>query len=161
MPWLICTWVASYNLNIGNNSQQNANYSLLSDYSSMSYVIWRHFSVIIIFDIELYILLCFLRRQWVREEDLAKDLKLHAKQLRRVLRFLEEEKLLTRDHRKEVSYCMFGLALFLVFKQCIAYFSVLYSIAVCIEIWHGQCLKLLGKKSLGMLKRVMPYLDTS
>ncbi|KAL6655210.1 hypothetical protein ACP70R_006036 [Stipagrostis hirtigluma subsp. patula] len=41
------------------------------------------------------------RRQWVREDDLARDLKLHAKQLRRVLRFLEEEKLVARDHRKE------------------------------------------------------------
>ncbi|EPS59132.1 hypothetical protein M569_15678, partial [Genlisea aurea] len=43
------------------------------------------------------------RRQWVREEDLAKDLKLHTKQLRRTLRFFEEEKLITRDHRKETS----------------------------------------------------------
>lgn len=43
------------------------------------------------------------RRQWVREEDLAKDLKLHSKQLRRTLRFFEEEKLVTRDHRKEVN----------------------------------------------------------
>ncbi|KAL5997220.1 hypothetical protein ACLOJK_008150 [Asimina triloba] len=41
------------------------------------------------------------RRQWVREEDLAKDLKLHLKQLRRTLRFFEEEKLVTRDHRRE------------------------------------------------------------
>ncbi|OEL29893.1 hypothetical protein BAE44_0009089 [Dichanthelium oligosanthes] len=41
------------------------------------------------------------RRQWVREEDLAKSLKLHSKQLRRILRFFEEEKLVTRDHRKE------------------------------------------------------------
>lgn len=42
------------------------------------------------------------RRQWVREEDLAKDLKLHTKQLRRILRFFEEEKIITRDHRREV-----------------------------------------------------------
>ncbi|KAJ6850513.1 general transcription factor IIE subunit 1 isoform X2 [Iris pallida] len=41
------------------------------------------------------------RRQWVREEDLAKALKLHSKQLRRTLRFFEEEKVVTRDHRKE------------------------------------------------------------
>ncbi|KAL6131398.1 hypothetical protein ACLB2K_069774 [Fragaria x ananassa] len=41
------------------------------------------------------------RRQWVREEDLAKDLNLNSKQLRRTLRFFEEEKLVTRDHRKE------------------------------------------------------------
>ena len=45
-----------------------------------------------------------LRWQWVREEDLAKALKLHSKQLRRILRFFEEEKLVTRDHRKEVSF---------------------------------------------------------
>ncbi|WVZ58753.1 hypothetical protein U9M48_008987 [Paspalum notatum var. saurae] len=38
---------------------------------------------------------------WVREEDLAKALKLHSKQLRRILRFFEEEKLVTRVHRKE------------------------------------------------------------
>ncbi|KAK9091152.1 hypothetical protein Sjap_024329 [Stephania japonica] len=43
------------------------------------------------------------RRQWVREEDLAKDLKLHSKQLRRTLRYFEEEKLVTRDHRKETA----------------------------------------------------------
>ncbi|KAL5726069.1 hypothetical protein ACHQM5_009140 [Ranunculus cassubicifolius] len=43
------------------------------------------------------------RRQWVREDDLAKDLKLHSKQLRRTLRFFEEEKLVTRDHRKETA----------------------------------------------------------
>lgn len=43
------------------------------------------------------------RRQWVREEDLAKDLKLHSKQLRRTLRFFEEEKLVTRDHRRETA----------------------------------------------------------
>ncbi|KAL6529563.1 hypothetical protein OROGR_015186 [Orobanche gracilis] len=44
-----------------------------------------------------------LQRQWVREEDLAKDLKLQTKQLRRTLRVLEIEKLVTRDHRKETS----------------------------------------------------------
>ncbi|KAL4341989.1 hypothetical protein GQ457_08G020060 [Hibiscus cannabinus] len=43
------------------------------------------------------------RRQWVREEDLAKELKLHSKQLRRTLRLFEEEKLITRDHRKETA----------------------------------------------------------
>ncbi|XVF03556.1 hypothetical protein REPUB_Repub05bG0003800 [Reevesia pubescens] len=41
------------------------------------------------------------RRLWVREEDLAKELKLHSKQLQRILRLFEEEKLVTRDHRKE------------------------------------------------------------
>ncbi|KAK2355487.1 Transcription factor TFIIE, alpha subunit [Trifolium repens] len=35
------------------------------------------------------------------EEDLAKDLKLHTKQLRRTMRFFEEEKIITRDHRRE------------------------------------------------------------
>lgn len=38
----------------------------------------------------------------MREEDLAKDLKLHPKQLRRVLQMLMEEKLVIREHRKEV-----------------------------------------------------------
>lgn len=53
--------------------------------------------------IAVVILDALTRRQWVREEDLAKDLKLHTKQLRRTLRFFEEEKLITRDHRKESS----------------------------------------------------------
>lgn len=56
------------------------------------------------------------RRQWVREEDLAKDLKIHTKQLRRMLRFFEEEKLITRDHRKEVySACSALWPIFVVF----------------------------------------------
>ncbi|MCL7038863.1 hypothetical protein MKW94_003351 [Papaver nudicaule] len=42
-------------------------------------------------------------RQWVREEDLANDLKLHGKQLRKMLRFLEEEKFVARDNRKETA----------------------------------------------------------
>lgn len=69
---------------------------------------------------------CFLlfRRQWVREEDLAKDLKLHSKQLRRTLRFLEEEKLVARDHRKEVSLLRRSLlALICYIKQ---YFLFIY-----------------------------------
>ncbi|KAK1363247.1 transcription initiation factor IIE subunit alpha-like [Heracleum sosnowskyi] len=45
------------------------------------------------------------RRQWVREEDLAKDLMLNPKLLRRVLRFFEEESLLLRVHRKETAKC--------------------------------------------------------
>ncbi|PSS26840.1 General transcription factor IIE subunit 1 like [Actinidia chinensis var. chinensis] len=53
--------------------------------------------------IAVVVLDALTRRQWVREEDLAKDLKLHSKQLRRTLRFLEEEKLVTRDHRKETA----------------------------------------------------------
>ncbi|KAL0283098.1 UNVERIFIED_CONTAM: Transcription initiation factor IIE subunit alpha [Sesamum angustifolium] len=52
--------------------------------------------------IAVVILDALTRRQWIREEDLAKDLKLHTKQLR-TLRFFEEEKLVTRDHRKESS----------------------------------------------------------
>ncbi|XP_065860682.1 uncharacterized protein [Euphorbia lathyris] len=53
--------------------------------------------------IAVVVLDALTRRQWVREEDLAKDLKLHSKQLRRILRFFEEEKLVTRDHRKETA----------------------------------------------------------
>ncbi|XP_057974533.1 transcription initiation factor IIE subunit alpha-like isoform X2 [Malania oleifera] len=52
--------------------------------------------------IAVVVLDALTRRQWVREEDLAKDLKLHSKQLRRTLRFFEEEKLVTRDHRREI-----------------------------------------------------------
>lgn len=53
--------------------------------------------------IAVVVLDALTRRQWVREEDLAKDLKLHTKQLRRTLRFFEEEKLVARDHRKETA----------------------------------------------------------
>ncbi|CAM8936225.1 unnamed protein product [Rhodiola kirilowii] len=53
--------------------------------------------------IAVVVLDALTRRQWVREEDLAKDLKLHGKQLRRCLRFFEEEKLITREHRKETA----------------------------------------------------------
>lgn len=38
----------------------------------------------------------------MREEDLAKELKLHAKQLRKIIRHFEEQNLIMRDHRKEV-----------------------------------------------------------
>ncbi|OAY83516.1 General transcription factor IIE subunit 1 [Ananas comosus] len=51
--------------------------------------------------IAVVVLDALTKRQWVREEDLAKSLRLHSKQLRRTLRFFEEEKLITRDHRKE------------------------------------------------------------
>ncbi|KAL9145154.1 hypothetical protein ABFS82_13G021300 [Erythranthe guttata] len=53
--------------------------------------------------IAVVILDALTRRQWVREEDLAKDLKIHTKQLRRTLRFFEEEKLVIRYDRKEVA----------------------------------------------------------
>ncbi|CAN6477083.1 unnamed protein product [Victoria cruziana] len=53
--------------------------------------------------IAVVVLDALTRRQWVKEEDLAKDLKLHSKQLRRTLRFFEEEKLVTRDQRKETA----------------------------------------------------------
>lgn len=53
--------------------------------------------------IAVIVLDALTRRQWVREEDLAKDLKVHSKQLRRALRFFEEEKLVMRDYRKETA----------------------------------------------------------
>lgn len=53
--------------------------------------------------IAVVVLDALTRREWVKEENLAKDLKLHSKQLRRTLRFFEEEKLIARDHRKETS----------------------------------------------------------
>ncbi|XP_062146522.1 uncharacterized protein LOC133854364 [Alnus glutinosa] len=53
--------------------------------------------------IAVVVLDALTRRQWVKEEDLAKALKLHSKQLRRTLRFFEEEKLVTRDHRRETA----------------------------------------------------------
>lgn len=46
------------------------------------------------------------RRQWVREEDLARDLKKNPKQVRKILRHFEEQHLVTRYQRKEVCMCM-------------------------------------------------------
>ncbi|CAF2148550.1 unnamed protein product [Brassica napus] len=44
-----------------------------------------------------------MRRQWVREEDLASDLKKNSKQVRKILRHFEEEHLVTRYQRKETA----------------------------------------------------------
>ncbi|EOA18730.1 hypothetical protein CARUB_v10007312mg [Capsella rubella] len=52
--------------------------------------------------IAIVVLQTLTRRQWVREEDLAKDLKLAPKQLRKILRNFEEQKLIMRVDRKEV-----------------------------------------------------------
>ncbi|CAM6106125.1 unnamed protein product [Calypogeia fissa] len=51
--------------------------------------------------IAVVVLDALTRRQWVKEEDLARDLRLHPKQLRRTLRVLEEELLILREHRRE------------------------------------------------------------
>ncbi|CAM6034878.1 unnamed protein product [Sphagnum compactum] len=51
--------------------------------------------------IAVVILDALTRRQWVKEDDLAKVLRLHPKQLRRTLRVLEEEMLVIREHRRE------------------------------------------------------------
>ncbi|KAJ6890835.1 transcription initiation factor IIE subunit alpha [Populus alba x Populus x berolinensis] len=53
--------------------------------------------------IAVVVLDALTRRLWVNEEGLAKDLKIHIKQLRRILRLFEEDKLLTRAHRKETA----------------------------------------------------------
>ena len=63
---------------------------------------WQNWLFYRLWSVMIFVFL-YPRRQWVREEDLAKDLKLHSKQLRRTLRFFEEEKLVTRDHRREVN----------------------------------------------------------
>ncbi|CAN6920228.1 unnamed protein product [Brassica oleracea] len=44
-----------------------------------------------------------IRRQWVREEDLARDLKKNPKQVRKILRHFEEKHLVTRYQRKETA----------------------------------------------------------
>ena len=46
----------------------------------------------------------------MREEELARQLHLHPKQLRRILRMLEEEYLIVREHRKEVRWWCSGEA---------------------------------------------------
>ncbi|AEE84310.1 Transcription factor TFIIE, alpha subunit [Arabidopsis thaliana] len=43
------------------------------------------------------------RRQWVREEDLAKEVKRNAKELRKLIRHFEEQKFVMRYHRKETA----------------------------------------------------------
>ncbi|CAH8359051.1 unnamed protein product [Eruca vesicaria subsp. sativa] len=62
----------------------------------------RQMTVIITFA-KCTISLCEYRKQWVREEDLAKELKLHAKQHRKIKRHSEEQNLIMLDHRKETS----------------------------------------------------------
>ena len=76
---------------------------LLSKSSKARFSIFFLFLVVVELRLLIFCFYWICRRQWVREEDLAKDLKLHSKQLRRTLRFFEEEKLVTRDHRREVS----------------------------------------------------------
>eukprot|EP00850_Spirogloea_muscicola_P012304 SM000079S22422 [mRNA] locus=s79:131246:134597:+ [translate_table: standard] len=51
--------------------------------------------------IAVVILDALARRQWVKEEELARFLKLHPKQVRRVMHVLEEERLVIRVHRRE------------------------------------------------------------
>ncbi|KAI5059981.1 hypothetical protein GOP47_0024401 [Adiantum capillus-veneris] len=53
--------------------------------------------------IAVVVLDALTRRQWVKEDDLAKNLRLHPKQLRRTLRTLEEEALIAREHRRETA----------------------------------------------------------
>ncbi|GBG71195.1 hypothetical protein CBR_g8498 [Chara braunii] len=51
--------------------------------------------------IAVVILDALTRREWVKEEDLARQLCIHPKQLRRTLRVLEEEMMVIREHRRE------------------------------------------------------------
>lgn len=44
-----------------------------------------------------------LRQQWVREEDLARNLMIPFNRLRQITHFLEQQKLVRRYYRKEVS----------------------------------------------------------
>ncbi|XP_024543384.1 general transcription factor IIE subunit 1 isoform X1 [Selaginella moellendorffii] len=53
--------------------------------------------------ISVVVLDALTRRQWVKEEELAKRLKLHPKQLRRTLRVLEDEMLVIREDHKETT----------------------------------------------------------
>jgi hypothetical protein len=41
------------------------------------------------------------RRTWIKEDDLAKAILLNAKQVRKALHYLEEERIVTRAHVKE------------------------------------------------------------
>ena len=75
----------------------------------------------------------YFRRQWVREEDLAKDLKIHSKQLRRTLRLFEEEKLVTRDHRREVSTLIVNVYTF-SYLSCLLFFLIDFFAKLAIEI---------------------------
>ena len=82
------------------------------------------------------------RRQWVREEDLAKELKLHSKQLHQTLQFFSEEKLVTRGEvrtfvvfiftRVLVSYCY----CFCIFILCTFCSLTLFSAKLTIKVWN-------------------------
>lgn len=45
-----------------------------------------------------------MRRQWIKEEELAKDLQLHSKQVKKVVKILQDEGIVVRDSRKEVGF---------------------------------------------------------
>lgn len=53
--------------------------------------------------IAVIVLDALTRRQWIREEDLAKALHLQLKQLRRTLQILKDDKLVAKDQRKETA----------------------------------------------------------
>lgn len=50
-----------------------------------------------------------MRRQWIKEDELAKDLQLHAKQLKKVLKVLQDEGIVVRESRREVGACLVSL----------------------------------------------------
>ncbi|KAK9804318.1 hypothetical protein WJX72_006377 [[Myrmecia] bisecta] len=49
----------------------------------------------------IVVLNALLNREWTSEDDLARDLKLHPKQLRKTLRYLEQDHILQREHIKK------------------------------------------------------------
>ncbi|XP_076896346.1 transcription initiation factor IIE subunit alpha-like [Bidens hawaiensis] len=59
--------------------------------------------------IAVVVLDALTRRQWVHEKELATNLKLHVKQLRKILQFFEE-KLVSRVHRKETAKKLYSTA---------------------------------------------------
>ncbi|EOA19168.1 hypothetical protein CARUB_v10007845mg [Capsella rubella] len=54
-------------------------------------------------EIAALLLDALVRRQWVREEDLAKELNRNGKELRKLIRHFEEQKFVVRYHRKETA----------------------------------------------------------
>lgn len=47
------------------------------------------------------VLTALSNKEWIKEDELAAELNIHAKQLRRALRYLEQEQVIMREHVRE------------------------------------------------------------
>ncbi|CAN8231267.1 unnamed protein product [Cochlearia groenlandica] len=89
------------------------------------------------------------RRQWVREEDLAKDLRLPPKQLRKIIRYFEEQKLVVRYHKKEIDYCL------LLFIGNTSFLTLLFIDSKRAKMYSGAAVGRIGSRAEDNVKSHM------